>query len=787
MKKVLLILGLLIGILANSQTWNTTQTGSKTTQSKFLGVLSSDSGYIVGSVSSLTNCHLKTTLGSLVVYQDSLYYRGVSSWINLTRGGGVSANVFVKGGNSFGSNAYLGTNDNYSLFIGARGRTTVQFSENGGVYGSLPTYDAWFIDSINACSFAGGSGIDHKGNFRVSNNDGYIYFSENGYLPQNQRFGFRDSAGLIQFKDSIGSWESISSSGTNIDTNRIAFKDKLNVFTGLNDFRLGALTIPNYTEFYGDNNYPTYFNIINNGVGGILNFKPVNGDTVAYQNYVDSIVGTKGTVSSITLTTPTGLQVNGSSSQTITSAGTFPITYTSGYSLPTTASQTLWDAAYTNRITSATSPLNITSNVLSIAQASSTLNGYLSSTDWNTFNSKATTSQVASKLDTSGAYINTISINADALYNAATYSRTDHVGYVTQNLATQSANKVFASPNGSTGTPTFRSLVSTDVPTLNQNTTGSAASLTTGRTIGITGDLTYTSPSFDGSANVTAVGTLNTGISPTWTGFHTFSRTVTASGGIARGTLFNSTLTAAANGDVSVGLDIPTTFTNGAFTGVANLGIRASGFSQFGTATTNSGIILGSASSFTTGSVPTSGFTIYKNSSDGVFYHGNGGGFYFKFRTSANADANNRLYIADAGIGVNTGATAPTAKILIGAGTASANTAPLKFTSGVNLSTVENGAVEYDGTDYFVTANSQRQTLHKGKFGSFSGVGTATTTFTVTFGGTQPNATYKVNVTPTSSLSAALFYVTNKTTTTFDVMYLAGLTGTITFDYSLIQ
>ena len=49
-----------------------------------------------------------------------------------------------------------------------------------------------------------------------------------------------------------------------------------------------------------------------------------------------------------------------------------------------------------------------------------------------------------------------------------------------------------------------------DVPTLNQNTSGSAATLTTGRTIAITGDLAYTSPSFDGSTNVTAAGTLAT-------------------------------------------------------------------------------------------------------------------------------------------------------------------------------------------------------------------------------------------------------------------------------------
>lgn len=45
-------------------------------------------------------------------------------------------------------------------------------------------------------------------------------------------------------------------------------------------------------------------------------------------------------------------------------------------------------------------------------------------------------------------------------------------------------------------------------PTFNQNTTGSAAKLTTGRTLALTGDVTYTSPSFDGSANVTAAATI---------------------------------------------------------------------------------------------------------------------------------------------------------------------------------------------------------------------------------------------------------------------------------------
>ena len=50
----------------------------------------------------------------------------------------------------------------------------------------------------------------------------------------------------------------------------------------------------------------------------------------------------------------------------------------------------------------------------------------------------------------------------------------------------------------------------------------------------------------------------------------------TASSAIARGQLLNTTLVAAANNDVLVGLDINPTFTNGAFTGVTNRQIRIS-------------------------------------------------------------------------------------------------------------------------------------------------------------------------------------------------------------------
>jgi hypothetical protein len=46
------------------------------------------------------------------------------------------------------------------------------------------------------------------------------------------------------------------------------------------------------------------------------------------------------------------------------------------------------------------------------------------------------------------------------------------------NFASQTANTFLAAPNGSAGVPTFRAIVAADVPTLNQNTTGSAATFT---------------------------------------------------------------------------------------------------------------------------------------------------------------------------------------------------------------------------------------------------------------------------------------------------------------------
>jgi len=130
------------------------------------------------------------------------------------------------------------------------------------------------------------------------------------------------------------------------------------------------------------------------------------------------------------------------------------------------------------------------------------------------------------------------------------------------------------------GTPASGTLTNCTFPTLNQNTTGSAATLTTGRTIAITGDLAYTSGSFDGSAAVTGTGTLAT-VNSNVGSFTSASITVNAKG----------LITAASSGAGASpgGSNTQVQFNNsGAFGGSANLTFNGTNLTCGGTVTANS-------------------------------------------------------------------------------------------------------------------------------------------------------------------------------------------------------
>jgi hypothetical protein len=114
---------------------------------------------------------------------------------------------------------------------------------------------------------------------------------------------------------------------------------------------------------------------------------PTNNQVLAYDSasglWKNSSNG-NGTVTSVALTTPTGLTISGSP---ITSSGTLAIGLQSGYSIPTTSSQTNWDTAFNKRLSSAS--LSSTTLTLTLADTT-TITASVPTFNQNTTGSAAT-------------------------------------------------------------------------------------------------------------------------------------------------------------------------------------------------------------------------------------------------------------------------------------------------------------------------------------------------------------------------------------------------------------
>jgi hypothetical protein len=133
--------------------------------------------------------------------------------------------------------------------------------------------------------------------------------------------------------------------------------------------------------------------------------------------------------------------------------------------------------------------INGTGTTINIQNASTVQNGLLTASDWNTFNSKLNASLLTTSGDllfhngttntrlargsngqalmatSTGIQWNTLPASGDmfkSVYDANSDNVVDVAASV--NFSSQSANLVFASPNGLAGTPVFRSLNASDVP-----------------------------------------------------------------------------------------------------------------------------------------------------------------------------------------------------------------------------------------------------------------------------------------------------------------------------------
>jgi len=239
----------------------------------------------------------------------------------------------------------------------------------------------------------------------------------------------------------------------------------------------------------------------------------------------------------------------------------------------------------------------------------------------------------------------------------------------------------------------------------------------------------------------------------TWNGNATFNSGLNASGGtINLNNDSNSTIninSGNSNGTVNIanGTLGGNAINIGNIIGSTNLNLRV-GTGNFtldgvGASSYNIGSSITTGSITLGGSAQTGAIVIGGGSGAQALNFGTGGTGIKTINIGTGAVANS-IRIGNTTSGTKTGInqTTPTAQLHLGAGYATAsNGAPLKFTAGTNLTTPENGSVEYDGTNYFVTSGSTRYTLAK----------TITTTVTLNFGNTLTNTSSDITVTVTGA------------------------------------
>jgi hypothetical protein len=206
---------------------------------------------------------------------------------------------------------------------------------------------------------------------------------------------------------------------------------------------------------------PSSGNLANGELGlNIADMKLYAKNSAGTVTLLASSASTGATVSSVAVSGgTTGLTTSGgpiTSSGTITLAGTLAVA-NGGTGLTTTPANGALDigngTGFTRATLTAGTGVTITNASGSITIAATGSGG--------TVTGVTATSPVAS----SGGTAPVISLSAG-------------YGDTLNPYASKTANFFLAAPNGSSGAPTFRAIVAADIPTLNQNTTGTAANVT---------------------------------------------------------------------------------------------------------------------------------------------------------------------------------------------------------------------------------------------------------------------------------------------------------------------
>ena len=492
-----------------------------------------------------------------------------------------------------------------------------------------------------------------------------------------------------------------------------------------------------------------------NGAGGFSNV--TIGSGVSFIGGTLSATGSGGTITSVTGTAP----ISSSGGTTPNISITQSSATTSGY-----LSSTDWNTfnnkqpsgTYVTSVT-ATSPVlssgGTTPNI-SMGAASSSASGYLTSTDWTTFNNKGSGS------------VTSVALSLPSIFSVSGSPVTTS-GTLTGTLTTQTANTVFAGPStGSAATPTFRALVSADIPSLNYVTSVSGTSpisVTSGYTPTVS--ITQAGVSSSGYLSSTDWNTFNNKGSGTVTSITSSTLSIggtsaiptvnLTSGIVTAGTTGSSTLIPVITVDTYGRVTNVTTASNpqGTVTSVSGTG-SVNGITLTGTVTSSGSLTLGGTLSGIGNSQLTnstiSGVALGSN----LFSLTAGTGVSFSSGTTYNGSA--AITINATGTGgtvTSVAATVPSFLSISGSPITTSGTLAISY-SGTALPAVNGGTAQTSYTTGDILYASASNTLSKLTVGTTgytltvaSGVPTwkppyVRTSFTATASQTTFSATYNV-------------------------------------------
>jgi hypothetical protein len=210
--------------------------------------------------------------------------------------------------------------------------------------------------------------------------------------------------------------------------------------SGASTYSGGTLNIPNYSL---------------SGLGGVPTTRTLTINGTSFDLSADRTFSV-GTVTSVALSVPTGLSVSGSP---ITTSGTLAISLASGYSIPTTSSQTNWDAAYNDKINSA-AVTGTTTKTLTLTQQ----DGGTITASWTDDNTDAVTSvfgRTGAVVATSGDYTTAQVTESGNLYYLDSRAR----AAISLTTSGSSGSATYSSSTGVLNVPTYTASGLGAVPT----------------------------------------------------------------------------------------------------------------------------------------------------------------------------------------------------------------------------------------------------------------------------------------------------------------------------------